>query len=835
MMSDLRVGLRLLWRDKAFTITTVLTLALCIGANTALFSVVHNVLLRPLPVPESDRIVLMGNAYPGAGPAAAAGANSGVPDYYDRLRETDVFEEQALYNGANQSIDQNGTPVRIRVTRVTPSFFRLLRVQAAIGRTFSEAEGEVGNEKKVVLSYALWQSQFGGDPNVVGKDIRMDGQPFAIIGVMPKGFYFLNPTVLLWRPLAFTAQQKSDEQRHSNNFQNIGRLKPGAGIERARQQIDALNARNLEKFPQLKPLLINAGFHTTVDPLQETLVHEIKPTLYLMWGGALFVLLIGCVNVANLVLVRSRARMKELATRLALGAGKWRVARQLVTESVILTALAAAAGLAIGYAALRLLGTVNIQDLPRGEEIRLDGVVVAYTVAVAGVIGFLLGLIPVANVLPANLTIVLREEGRGGTAGRGARTLRRALVIAQVGFAFVLLIGAGLLFASFRRVLAVQPGFNSDGVLTAAVSLPRARYTDDKALIGFTHEALARLRALPGVTAVGATDTIPFGGNHSDSVIFAEGYQMKPGESVISPSAVDVTPGYFEAMGVHLLRGRYFDQRDAAIEKKAVSVGGRPNGAFSIIVDETLAKRFWAGQDPIGRRMYKPTDVTQGDLTAITDKTEFYTVVGVIADIKLHDLTEGAKSMGAYYFPMDQDVSSGMVFAVKTAGDPLSLTNSVRGVLNGLDRELPVFDTQTMDQRLEKSLVSRRSPVLLSLSFGVVALCLSAIGIYGVLAYLVTQRRREIGIRIALGSSARAIFELVLREGLLLIAGGFVLGGIGAIVLRRSLESQLFGVSASDPLVLVVVTAVLALVAVVACALPARRATLIDPIVALSE
>jgi putative ABC transport system permease protein len=369
---------------------------------------------------------------------------------------------------------------------------------------------------------------------------------------------------MLWRPLAFTPQQKGDDQYHSNNFQNIGRLKPGASIQVAQQQIDAINARNLEKIPALKPLLINAGFHTTVDPLQETLVREIKATLYLMWGGALFVLLIGCVNVANLVLVRSRARLKELATRLALGASKMRVARQLVTESVILTTLAAAAGLAIGYAALRLLGAVNIQELPRGEEIRLDGVVVAYTVAVASIIGFVLGLIPVANVLPANLTMVLREEGRGGTAGRGARTLRRALVVAQVAFAFVLLVGAGLLFASFRRVLAVQPGFNQEGVLTAAISLPRSRYADDQARINFTHESLQRLRALPGVTAVGATDTIPFGGNHSDSVIFAEGYQMKPGESVISPNAVDVTPGYFEAMGVRLLRGRFFDERDGA-------------------------------------------------------------------------------------------------------------------------------------------------------------------------------------------------------------------------------------------------------------------------------
>ena len=833
MISDLRVGLRLLWRDKAFTITTVLTLALCIGANTALFSVVHNVLLRPLPVPESDRIVLMGNAYPGAG--AAVGGSSSVPDYFDRLRDMDVFEEQADYNGTNQNIDQNGTPVRIRITRVTPSFFRLLRVAPALGRTFSEQEGEPGNEKKVVLSYALWQSQFGGDPAAIGKDLRIDGQPFSVIGVMPKGFYFLNPEVMLWRPLAFTAQEKSDERRHSNNYQNLGRLKPGATIQRAQQEVDALNARNLERFPALKPLLINAGFHTIVEPLQETLVRDVKATLYLMWGGALFVLLIGCVNVANLVLVRSRARLKELATRLALGAGRFRVGRQLVTESILLTLLSAAAGLLVGYAALRLLGTLNIQELPRGEEIRLDGVVVAYTLAVAAIIGLVLGLIPVANVLPANLTVVLREEGRSGTAGRGARALRRSLVVTQVAFAFVLLVGAGLMFASFRQVLAVQPGFNADGVLTANITLPRARYTKDEAVITFTHEALLRLRALPGVSSVGATDTIPFGGNNSNSVIFAEGYQMKPGESVISPAQIDVTPGYFETMGVKLVRGRFFDDRDGRKGPPAIGIGGQLlTQGGSIIVDETLARRFWPAQDPIGRRMYMPSSVS-GDITAITEKTVFFTVVGVIADIKLHDLTEGQKSVGAYYFAADQDVSYGLTFAIRTAGDPLSLTNAVRGALTGLDRELPVFDIQTMDARMEKSLMTRKSPMVLSLSFGAIALFLSAIGIYGVLAYLVTQRRREIGIRIALGSSARAIFELVLREGLLLIAGGFVLGAIGAIVLRKSLQSQLFGVSASDPLVLFVVTAVLAMVAIAACALPARRATRIDPIVALSE
>jgi predicted permease len=436
----------------------------------------------------------------------------------------------------------------------------------------------------------------------------------------------------------------------------------------------------------------------------------------------------------------------------------------------------------------------------------------------------------VTSVLPVNLTSVLREEGRSGTSGRGARTLRRALVVAQVAFAFVLLIGAGLLFASFRRVLAVQPGFNPDGVLTASVQLPRARYSKNQDYVTFTHDALDRLRALPGVRTVGATDTIPFGGNNSDSVIFAEGYQMKPGESVISPAQVDVTPGYFEAIGARLFAGRFFDDRDGPLDKP-----DDPKAPRSIIIDRTLAKRFWPNQDAVGRRMYKPNDVAHGDLTAINEHTAFYTVVGVIDDIKLHDLTEGRRSVGAYFFPMDQDISSSMTFAIRTAVDPISLTVAVRGALNAIDPQLPVFETETLDDRVEKSLMARRSPMRLSLVFGVVALFLAAIGIYGVLSYLVTQRTREIGIRIALGSSAGGVFQLVLREGLLLVLGGFLIGGAGAFALRKSLESQLFGVSATDPIVIGAVTATLAAVALVACALPARRATRIDPIVALGS
>jgi predicted permease len=494
-MSDFRVGLRLLWRDRAFTLAAVLTLALCIGANTALFSVIDHVLLRPLPFPHADRIVLMGNSYPGAG--VDVGRSSSAPDYYDRLRETSVFDQQAMYNWSDVSVDQNGTPTRIRVMNVTPSFFRVLQAPSQLGRTLADAEGRTGNEMKVVLSRALWHTQFGGDPGVVGRDLRLDGRPYTIVGIMPPGFTFLDPKVMLWRALAFSDRQRSDQSRHANNWRNIGRLKPGATVAQAQAQIDALNTANLDRFPQYKQVLINARFHTVVDRLQDDIVRDVKPTLYLMWGGAVFVLLIGCVNVANLVLIRSRARIKELATRLALGAGRWRLARQLVTESVVLTMASAGIGLMVGYATLQLLGTLSIQDLPLGYDIRIDGAVLAYTLAIAAAIGVVLGLIPVVSVLPANLTALLREEGRSSTTGRGARSLRRALVVAQVAFAFVLLIGAGLLFASFRHVLAVDPGFDPRSAFTASVNLPISRYKDDAATSGFVDAALRRMRALP--------------------------------------------------------------------------------------------------------------------------------------------------------------------------------------------------------------------------------------------------------------------------------------------------------------------------------------------------
>jgi len=819
LIRDLRVAARVLARDRAFSLTAASTLAVCIGANAALFTVVHHVLLRPLPVPEPSRILLMSNLYPKAG--ATDSSNSGVPDYYDRLKAVTVLESQAMFQTRSVSIGREGLPVRLQIVDATPSYFRVMGVSPALGRVFTDDEGEVGNDKRVVLSDALWHSQFGADPGVVGRDLRLNGQPYTIVGVMPRTFQGLDPEVMLWRALAFTAEQRSDEQRHSNNYWNVGRLKPGATLAQAQAQVDALNAANLERFPKYKELLINAGFRTQVIGFQDHLVRFVKPTLYLLWGGALFVLLIGCVNVANLALVRARSRLKELATRLALGAGRWQVARQLIAESLALTLVAAGAGLLLAMAALRALAALDLQGLPFGSDIHLDAIAVGYSLAISLAIGIVLGLVPVAAVLHANLSIVLRDAGRGTSVGRGGRIVRRTLAVTQVAFTFVLVVGAGLLLASFRRVAAVDPGFVSDRVLTASVMLPRNRYDDDAKRRAFTDEALRRVRALPGVSAAGATDTIPFGGYNSDSVIIAEGYQMKPGESIISPSQVTVSPGYFEATGVRLAKGRFFQDSDAG--------GQRP----VVIVDEKLARRFWPDQDPIGRRMFLPTDIDH--LLAVTDKTVFLDVVGVIKDVKLRDIAEGEKGVGAYYFPMSQNTSSFLTFAVKTSGAPETVTGGLRSTMAALDPELPLFDVRTLAQRTETALVARRSSAMLSLTFGLVALLLSAVGVYGVLAYLVNQRTREIGIRMALGSSPLGIFDLVLREGLLLVGLGFALGGIGTALLKRSLESQLFDVRVTDPLVLTTAAAVLGTVALVACALPARRAAAIDPAIALSE
>jgi predicted permease len=818
LLQDLRFGLRLFRRERGFALTTLLTLAVCIGANAAIFAIVNAVLLRPLPLAEPERLVLIYNSYPRAGVARAA---NGVPDYYDRLREVEAFDEQALYNTRGMTIGVEGDPQRLTGMLARPSLLRMLQVQPVRGRIFSEDEGELGRNRQVILTYGLWQQLYGGRDSAVGGSLRINGDPHTIVGVLPPDFQFLNPDIKLWVPLAFSANEKSDDSRHSNNWSMLGRLKPGASVALAQQQLDALNARNMERFPHFKEILANAGFHTIASPLQRDLVRDVRGTLLLLWGGVLFVLLIGAVNITNLVLVRSSARMKELATRHALGAGLGTLGRQIVTETVLLTAAGGAAGLMLGYFGLRLLSRLSVQDMPRGNEIGIDLSVILFTFALALVVGLVVSLAPIAGMRYMNLSQAFREDGRSGTSSRATRLVRRGLVASQVAFAFMLLIGAGLLMASFQRVLAINPGFEPANVRTARVAPPASRYPQESDTRTFTARLLERVRALPGVRHAGVTSNIPFGGDYSDSVILAEGYQMAPGESLISPYRVRISPGYFEAMGIDAQSGRLFRDSDS---ETAPTV---------IIVDERLARRFWGTSDPVGRRMFQPDDLK--NITKPGPNARWYTVVGVVPEVRISGLVATADRVGAYYIPAAQQSIRNITLTVKTAGDPASLTPMIRRELAQIDPELPLYGVMTMGERMEQSLVDRRTPMLLATVFAGVALFLAAVGIYGVLACQVAQRRREIGIRIALGSDARRIFRMVLGEGMVLLTAGLVVGLAGAAALRSSLQTQLYGISAMDPVVLAAVAGVLGVSAALACTVPARRAARIDPMRALAE
>lgn len=820
-MRDIRHAVRSLARDRAFTITTLATLALCLAANAAIFAVVQAVLLRPLPFPEPERLVTMYNAYPGAG--VRRGAN-GVPDYDDRRRETTAFETLALYRSAGATIGGDGADVeRVEAMQVTPSFFPLLRATALRGRVFSEAEGERGQEKKVVLAYGLWQRLFAGRDDAIGATLRVAGEPYTVVGVMPAAFRFVSDAPQLWTPAAFAPADRADERRHSNSWQMLGRLAPGATRLEAQRQIDALNARNLERFPALREVLTNAGFHTPVFGFQDELVSDVRPTLWMLWAAAGFVLLIGALNVANLVSVRATAQAREFATRLALGASGSALTRQILTEAVLLTALGGALGVALGSLALRLTPLLGLDGLPRGQEIGLDTAVGLYSLALVALISLLVAVVPVLRLRHVDVAGAIREEGRSGTASRRTLALRRVLVAGQVAFALVLLVGAGMLLASFSRVLQIDPGFRADGVLTGLVRLPPVRYTDDPSMVAAYERLLPALRAIPGVTAAGLTTSLPLGGDYSDSVIFAEGYQMTPGESLVSPAQTMVTEGLMEALGMTLVRGRFLDARDVA---------GAPR---AILVDERLARKFWPGQDPIGRRMYFPTD--NSHLMQPPPDDQWLHVVGVVRDVRLHALAAAGNSgtLGATYLSMRQSPQRGFAVAIRTAQAPETITAAVRAAVTQTDANAPLFDVSTMAARVDTARRDRRTPMVLAVVFAAVALVLAAVGLYGVLAYQVAQRGREIGIRLALGATAPGIFQMVLGEGAAVVGAGVAAGLAGAWLLRTALQAQLYDVNAMDPGVLAAVTLLLAAVSLVAGLVPARRAAATDPARALVD
>jgi putative ABC transport system permease protein len=814
MIRDFKYAVRFLTRSRGFATAVIVTLSVCIGVNVAIFAIVNSVLLRPFPVPDSQEIVLMSNRYPKAGVGEQFISSSG--DYFDRREKVTALAEQADFRFSEETIDINGTAERVKTMTATPSLFNLLRVAPLLGRTFSAAEGEIGAEQKIVLSYGLWQQIFGGDHGVLGHEVRLDGRPFTVVGVMPQNFVFIDPEVRMWVPAAFTDDQKT--VHHNNDWYNIGRLRRGATIQQVQAQIDALNASNLEKLPQFRDLLVNAGFYTSVEPLQEMVVRDVRSVLHLLWAGSVFVLLIGVLNVANLAVARLTLRKKEFATRMALGAGRAQLLRQFLTENLLLATVSCVAGVMVGALVLRVIAKTGLNQFPRASEVRIDSHVVWVAILMAIGASAMLSSLSVVGISIRGFHNFLRDSERAATAAK-ARPVRQGLVVAQIGFAFALLVGAGLLLASFRQLLNVDPGYRTDNIVTASLSAPNNKYNTDTQRELLMRRSLEAVRGIPGIASVGASTGVPLGGDYNNSVILAEGYVMKQGESVISPIRLSVTPGYLETMGIALVRGRYFQDSDDA------------HSPLVVIVDERLARRFWPDRDPVGQKMYEPDDSG----LAINDRTVRYTVVGVVRSVRLEDLSGRGNPVGAYYFPYTQRPSNNYTIAVRTAGNSAAVVPAIRAQIDAIDPEMPLFDVRTMAQREELSLSSRRTSMLLGLAFGVLALFLAGLGIYGVLAYLVAQRRKEIGIRVALGSTHSGIVRLVLREGFALVGLGLIFGIAGSISLRSVVQKEIYGVAPLDPLVLGGVALLFAMVALLACLVPARRATQVDPAIVLSE
>jgi predicted permease len=817
-MSALRHTVRHLLKDRSFTITALLTLALCIGANTAIFSVVRSVLLKPLPVPEADRLVLVYNSYPNAG---AERAGAAVPDYYDRLRDVKALDVQSMFRRTGVTLGAEGGAERLTAVAATPSFYRMLQARPVAGAIFNDQDGDDGSTRRVLLGYAIWQRKFAGDPSIVGREIRLSGDVYQVAGVLPADFTFLRNDVDVWLTTRFTIKDKSDDSRHSNNWQYVGRLAPGAYVLQVQQQLDALQTANDERFPKLKQILKDAGYHTVAVGFQDDLVRELRPVLYLLWGGVLVVLAIGCVNIANLVMVRASARAREMATRHAIGATMSRLGAQLLSETVLLAVVGGAIGVVLGWWALSAVPRLGLDEIPRGDEIHMDMVSVSVALGLTLLVGVLLGIIPIARLARMNVNATLREEGRGGTVSKATNLLRRGLAAAQIALACVLLIGAGLLAASFQRVLGIDPGFTPDGVISGSITLPAARYPDDPARVAAVGRIVEAARSIAGVQQAGATSTIPFGDDYNSSVILAEGYVMKPGESLISPSQTVVSDGYFETMKIPLIKGRFFTAGDTASSTPVA------------LVDERLAAKFWPGQDPIGRRLYLPESAENA--LAITPQTKFFNVVGVVKEVPILGLATGIEPVGAYYFPFSQSPGRSVFLAMRTAVDPASVINTLRAKIAAMDAELPFYGVHTMVERIDESLISRRVPMLLAIAFATVALLLSAIGVYGVLAYQVSQRRREIGIRMALGSTTREVFSLVLRDGLKIAAAGLTVGLAGTYFVGQAMKSQLYNVAPMDPLVIGAVALLLTIVALAATVIPARRASRVNPLTALTD
>jgi putative ABC transport system permease protein len=802
----MRYAIRSLRRSPGFTIIALLTLALGIGANTAIFSFVNGVLLKPLPYRDPHGIVMVWEKPPG-------GDRNGIStlNFLDWKNQNSVFEHMAAINfGGNVTLTGAGQPEELQGVRVSASYFEIFGVQAVLGRTFAPDEDQLGKSPVVILSHRLWENRFGADPSIVGRTLTLSGKPCTVVGVMPAHSPFDRSYAQLWMPLAF---EPRDMTRDYHWMLSFARLKPGVTLEKAEAAMDAIGARIAAAYPES-----NKGWGVTVERFEDRIVGpQLRRSLLVLLAAVGAILLIGCANLANLTLARGAAREREIAVRASLGAGAWRLIRQLLTENLLIAAAGGALGLGLGYAMIRgLILLAPPFSLPSEANVSIDPAILLFTLAVSLLTALLFGLAPAVHAARVDPASSMKEGGRSASSGAGRARLRSALIVAEVALAFVLLAGAGLLVGSFFRMLHVDTGFTSTNVTTARLPIARDRFAHPEQLLQYVRLLDDRLRAAPGVRAVAFSNVLPMQGWGDGMPFLIAGRAFVDRANRRACFYKRVTGSYFRTLEIRLLRGRTFSGDDTR--------GGAP----VIVINEEMARRYFKGEDPLGKRILIQ-EILYGQPGLGPEIP--WEVVGIVGDEQTGSLID-TKSPGVYV-TFDQSPTNDLNMVLRASLDPRMLTSAIHAAVRAVDKDQAIADLETLEQIKSGTVSSDRMQTMLLAIFAALALLLAAIGIYGVISYSVTQRTHELGIRAALGASRGSLLGMVIRRGMQLTLIGLAIGAAGALALTRLLASLLFGISPRDPVTLIVVAAVLSTVALLACYIPARRAAAVDPLVAL--
>lgn len=796
---DLRYGVRLLTKSPWFLLAAVVTLSLGIGANTAIFSAVNAVLLRPLPFRDPQRVVRLweNNLQKGRTRNPVS-----PPNFIDWREQNQVFEEVAAYSSWNPNVTGTASAERVQGVQVSVNLFQLLGVNPEAGRSFDAADNQSTDNRVVVISHGLWQRRFASDPNAVNSTLMLNGNSYILVGVMPPDFQFPLGAEKkdLWVPLSFDADDLKG--RATRYLSVVARLKPGVTIDQARSEMQSVATQTAEQYPQT-----NSGWSVTIVPLYEQLVADTRSTLLVMLVAVGFVLLIGCANVANLMLARASGRQREVAVRMAIGASRARIIRQLLTESFLLATIGGGVGAALAFAGIKVIVAAAPDNIPRLKEISMDASMLAFTVAISLFTAFIFGLFPALQASKPDVNGMLKEGGRSMAGGRSALRFRKALVVTEVALALLLLVGAGLMIKSFARLVGVNSGFDARGVLTAQVTLPSYKYENGEQQMAFFKLLVDRVATLPGVQSAAVISYLPLSGSNMDWVFSIEGRAPTDSGEKLFAEYRQISSGYFQAMGIPLLKGRTFSDSDGAGTPKV------------IIINEAFVRRYFPNEDPLGRHVGFGT------------KPQWREIVGVVADVRHFGLEIEPKAEA--YVPHLQDPWPAMALVVRSGSDPAALTGAIRSEVGALDKDQPAYNIRTMESLVSESVAPKRLAMLLFGIFSGVALVLAAVGVFGVMASSVTQRTHEIGIRMALGATPVTILKMIVSQAVGLALLGIVLGLTASIALTRFMSSLLYEVSTTDPTVLAGVSLVLTLVMIAASYIPARRATAVDPVTAL--